>query len=201
MTPRPTTATCLISRELLPKSPTLANSRGINLFLSPCLSIPMRMDDALRWAEDDQVGVGRKPQMRSKMTLPAILRLPPDYRRIAIVPLGGGAVGFSVVAATNKTAEDLEMIEMIQNVQRVMGASKAWFPAILGPPPPTLIPANSLGMIMKDELYAVGYLQNDIVIVNLRASRVDSLPPIRYGLFMYPLLTPQRHRFQQFSLA
>ncbi|KAM6501886.1 hypothetical protein JOM56_001863 [Amanita muscaria] len=62
--------------------------------------------------------------MRSKMALPAILqRLPPDCRRIAIVPLGGGAAAFSVVAATNKTAEDLEMI---QNVQRVMGASKAW---------------------------------------------------------------------------
>jgi hypothetical protein len=125
----------LITYELLPKSPGLANARSINgpIVYFRVLAFPLPMKDALKWAEDNQVGVGRKPHMRRKLALPAILcRLPPDCRRIAAVPLGGGAAAFSVVVATNKTAEDLaraEDLEMIQNVQQVMGASQppAWY--------------------------------------------------------------------------
>jgi hypothetical protein len=125
----------LITRELLPRSPGLANARSINgpVVYFRVLCFPLRMKDALKWAEDNQVGVGRKPHMRRKLALPAILsRLPPDCRRIAAVPLGGGAAAFSVVVATNKTVEDLaraEDLEMIQNVQQVIGASRppAWY--------------------------------------------------------------------------
>jgi hypothetical protein len=125
----------VITRELLPKSPGLANARSINgpVVYFRVLAFPLRMKDALKWAEDNQVGVGKKPHVRRKLVLPAILRrLPPDCRRIAAVPLGGGAAAFSVVVATNKTAEDLaraEDLEMIQNVQQIMGASQppAWY--------------------------------------------------------------------------
>jgi len=71
--------------------------------------------------------------MRRERVLPAILRrLPPDCRRIAIVPTSGGGEALSVVVATNKTVEELaraQDLEMIQNVQRVMAASKApaWY--------------------------------------------------------------------------
>ena len=125
----------LVTRESLPKSPGLANPRSINgpVVYFRVLAFPLQTKDTLKWAEDNQIGVGRKPHMRRKLVLPAILRrLPPDCRRIAAVPLGGGAAAFSVVVATNKTAEDLaraEDLEMIQNVQRVMRASQppAWF--------------------------------------------------------------------------
>jgi hypothetical protein len=119
----------LITRELLPRSPGLANAHSINgpVVYFRILAYPLRMKHALKWAEDNQVSVGRKPHMRRKLVLPAILcRLPHDCRRIAAVPLGGGAAAFSVVVATNNTAEDLEMI---QNVQRDMGSSlpQAWY--------------------------------------------------------------------------
>jgi hypothetical protein len=125
----------LITRESLPKSPGLANTRNINgrVVYFQVLAFPLRMHDALKWTEDNQVGVGRKPHMRRKLALPAILcRLPADCRRCAVVSLDGGAVAFSVVVATNKTTEDLaraEDLEMIQNVQRVMGVSNppAWY--------------------------------------------------------------------------
>ncbi|KIM79915.1 hypothetical protein PILCRDRAFT_548438 [Piloderma croceum F 1598] len=125
----------LINREMLPKSPGLANARSINgpVVYFRVLAFPLRIKDALKWAEDNQVGVGRKPHMRRELALPAILRrLPPDCRRIAIVPLGGGAAAVSVVVATNKTVEDMaraEDLEMIQNVQRVMAANQppAWY--------------------------------------------------------------------------
>ena len=125
----------LITREILLKSPGLANARSINgpVVYFRVLAFPLRIKDALKWAEDNQVGIGRKPHMRRELALPAILRrLPPDCRRIAIVPLGGGAAAVSIVVATNKTVEDLaraEDLEMIQNVQRVMGASQppAWY--------------------------------------------------------------------------
>jgi len=125
----------LITRELLPKSPGLANASSITgpVVYFRVLAFPLRMKHALKWAEDNQVGVGMKPHMRRKLVLPAILRLlPPDCRRIAAVPLGGGAAAFSVVVATNKTTEDLaraEDLEMIQNVQRVMGSTQppAWY--------------------------------------------------------------------------
>jgi hypothetical protein len=125
----------LLTRELLPKPPGVANARSINgpVVYFRVLAFPLRMKDALKWAEDNQVGVGRKPHMRRELALPTILRrLPPDCRRIAVVPLGGGAAALSVVVATNKTAEDLaraEDLEMIQNVQRVMGTNQppAWY--------------------------------------------------------------------------
>jgi hypothetical protein len=91
------------------------------------------MDAELKWAEEHQIGVGRTPHMRRQLALPAILRrLPLDCRRIAIVLLDTGALCYSVVVATNKTAEDLaraEDLEMIQTVQRVMGATEppAWY--------------------------------------------------------------------------
>ena len=83
------------------------------------------MDFELKWAVDNQIGLGRKPHVRRDLALPAILsRLTPDCRRVAVVPLGNGADCFSIVVATNKTVEDLERakdLEMIQSVQRVMG--------------------------------------------------------------------------------
>ncbi|KAM6493093.1 hypothetical protein JOM56_011227 [Amanita muscaria] len=108
----------LISRELHPKSPGLANGRSISgpVIRFRVLTFPLRMTDALKWVEDNQVGLGRKPHMRRKLVLPAMLhRLPPDCRRIGVVPLGSGATAFSVVVATNKTAE---VLEMIQNVSQ-----------------------------------------------------------------------------------
>jgi len=125
----------LITLKSLPKSPRLANARSMNgpVVYYRVLAFPMRMDAQLKWAEDNQLGVGRKPHMRRLLALPAILRrLPHDCRRIAIVPLGTGATCYSVVVATNKTGEDLaraEDLEMIQNVAQVMGATEppAWY--------------------------------------------------------------------------
>jgi hypothetical protein len=126
----------LLTRESLPEPPGLANRRSINgpVVHFRVLAFPLRMNDALKWAEDNQVGVGRKPHMRCELALPTILRrLPPDCCRVAVVPIGsGGATALSVVVAMNKTAEDLaraEDLEMIQNVQRVMGTNNppAWY--------------------------------------------------------------------------
>ena len=79
----------------------------------------------LKWAEDNQIGIGRKPHVRRELVLPEILsRLTPDCRRIAVVLLRNGAASFSIVVATNKTVEDLERandVKMIQSVQRVLG--------------------------------------------------------------------------------
>ena len=91
------------------------------------------MDFKLKWAENNQIGIGRKRHVRRDLALPAILsRLPPDCRRIAIVLLNNGAACYSIVVATNKTVEDLERakdLEMIQSVQRVLGIveAPAWY--------------------------------------------------------------------------
>ena len=88
----------------------------------------MPMDFKLKWAEDNQIGLGRKPHVRRDLALPAILsRLTPDCRRIAVVPLSNGAGCYSIVVATNKSVEDLERakdLEMIQSVQRVLGTKE-----------------------------------------------------------------------------
>jgi len=125
----------VLTRELLPKSPRLANGRCINgpIVYFRVLAFPLRMKDALKWAEDNQVGVGRKPHVRRELVLPTILsRLPPHCRRIALVPLSNGGAALSVVVATNETAEDLaraDDLETMQHVQRVMGTSQppAWY--------------------------------------------------------------------------
>ena len=91
------------------------------------------MDFELKWAEDNQIGIGRKPHVRRDLALPAILsRLTLDCRRIAVVTLANGAGCYSIVIATNITVEDLERakdLEMIQSVQRVLGTMKppAWY--------------------------------------------------------------------------
>ena len=91
------------------------------------------MDFGLKWAEDNQIGVGKKPYIRRSLALPAIFsRLTPDCQRTAIVPLSNGAACYSVVVATNKTAEDLERakdLKMIRSVQRVLGTTEppAWY--------------------------------------------------------------------------
>ena len=83
------------------------------------------MDFELKWAVDNQIGIGKKPHVRRKLALPAILsRLTPDCRRKAVVLLRNGAACTSIVVATNKTVEDLERakdLKMIQSVQRVLG--------------------------------------------------------------------------------
>jgi hypothetical protein len=90
------------------------------------------MEDAFRWAEENKVGVGKKPHVRRSLALPGILhQLPPDYRRYAVVSLDGAHV-LAVVVATNRTTEDLaraEDLEMIRRVQQVMGVSQppAWY--------------------------------------------------------------------------
>lgn len=91
------------------------------------------MDFELKWAEDNQIGIGRKRHVRRDLALPAILsRLTPDCRRIAVVTLANGAGCYSVVVATNRTVEDLERakdLKMIQSVQRVLGTAEppAWY--------------------------------------------------------------------------
>lgn len=91
------------------------------------------MDFELKWVEDNQIGVGKRLYVRRDLALPAILkRLSPDCRRIAVVPLDNGAGCFSIVVATNGTAEDLERakdLEMIHSVQRVLGITEppAWY--------------------------------------------------------------------------
>ena len=91
------------------------------------------MDFELKWADNNQIGVGREPHVRRDLALPAILsRLTHDCRRTAIVPLSNGAACYSIVVATNKTVEDLERakdLEMIQSVQRVLGTTEppAWY--------------------------------------------------------------------------
>ena len=93
----------------------------------------MPMDFKLKWAEDNQIGLGRKPHVRRDFAMPAILsRLPPACRRRAIVLLDSGAACYSIVVATNKTVEDLERVkdlEMIRSVQRVLGTTEppAWY--------------------------------------------------------------------------
>ena len=119
----------------LPKSPRVANTCRANgpiVFLR-VLAFTAPMDYELKWAEDNQIGIGRKPHVRRDLALPAILsRLTPDCRRVAVVTLPNGAGCYSVVVATNKTAEDLERakdLEMIQSVQRVMGITEppVWY--------------------------------------------------------------------------
>jgi hypothetical protein len=125
----------LITRESLPKSPHLANAHRVNgpVVHYRVLAFPLPTDAQLKWVENNQLGVGRKPHMRRLLALPAILhRLTPDCRRLAIVVLDTGAPCYSVVVATNKTPEDLaraEDLEMIQSVQRVAGATEppAWY--------------------------------------------------------------------------
>ena len=91
------------------------------------------MDFKLKWAEDNQIGLGRKPHVRRHLAWPVILsRLTPDCRRQAIVLLDSGAACYSIVVATNKTVEDLERakdLEMIRSVQRVLGTTEppAWY--------------------------------------------------------------------------
>ena len=93
----------------------------------------MTMDFKLKWAEDNQIGLGRKPHVRRDLAVPAILsRLHPDCRRLAIVLLSNGAACYSIVVASNKTVKDLERakdLEMIQSVQRVLGTTEppAWY--------------------------------------------------------------------------
>ena len=93
----------------------------------------MPMDFKLKWAEDNQIGLGRKPHVRRDLAMPAILsRLPLACRRRAIVLLDSGAACYSIVVATNKTVEDLERakdLEMIRSVQRVLGTTEppAWY--------------------------------------------------------------------------
>ena len=83
------------------------------------------MDSRLKWAEDNQIGIGRQPHVRRDLPLPAIFsRLTPDCRRRAVVLHRNGAACYSIVVATNKTVEDLERakdLKMIQSVQRVLG--------------------------------------------------------------------------------
>jgi hypothetical protein len=91
------------------------------------------MDFELKWAEDNRIGIGKRPHVRRDLALPSILsRLSPDCRRIAVVRLDNGAGCFFIVVATNGTAEDLERakdLEMIQSVQRVLGTMEppAWY--------------------------------------------------------------------------
>jgi hypothetical protein len=121
----------------LPESPPLANTcraKGRIVFFR-VLAFTVPMDFELKWAEDNQIGVGREPHMRRSLALPAILRrLTPDCRRTAIVPLRGdeGPACYSIVVATNRTVEDLERakdLEMIRSVQRVLGTTEppAWY--------------------------------------------------------------------------
>ena len=87
----------------------------------------------LKWAEDNQIGIGKRLHVRRDLVLPAILkRLTPDCRRISIVPLANGIGCCSIVVATNMSVEDLERakdLEMIQSVQRVLGTNDlpAWY--------------------------------------------------------------------------
>ena len=91
------------------------------------------MDFELKWAEDNQISIGRKSHVRRDLALPAIpSRLTPDCRRIAVVMLANGAGCYSIVVSTNKTVEDLERakdLEMVQSVQRVLGTMvpPAWY--------------------------------------------------------------------------
>jgi hypothetical protein len=83
------------------------------------------IDFRLKWAEDNQIGIGRKPHVRRGLALPEIFsRLTPDCRRKAVVLRHNGVVSYAIVVATNKTVEDLERVKdlkMIQSVQRVLG--------------------------------------------------------------------------------
>ena len=119
----------------LPESPPLANTcraKGPVVYLR-VLAFTLPIDFEHKWAEDNQIGIGKRAYVRRDLVLPAILkRLTPDCRRIAVVPLGNGAGCHSIVVATNKTVEDLERakdLEMIQSVQRVLGTKEppAWY--------------------------------------------------------------------------
>lgn len=119
----------LITRESLPKSPRLANPHRVtgSVVHYRVLAFPLPSDTLLEWVENNQLGVGKRPHTRRLLALPAILdRLTADCRRLAIVVLDTGAPCYSVVVATNKTLEDLEMI---QSVQRVLATteSPAWY--------------------------------------------------------------------------
>jgi hypothetical protein len=125
----------LMTHESLPKSPPLVNtchSNGPIVFFR-VLSFTLPRDFQLKWSEDNQIGIGRKPHVRRYLAMPAILsRLSPDCRRLAVVKLANGAGCYSIVVATNRTTEDLERandLEMIQSVQRVLGRTEppAWY--------------------------------------------------------------------------
>ena len=114
----------------LPKSPPLVNTSRANgpIIFFRVLAFTIPMDLELKWALDNQVGLGRELHVRRDLALPAMLKsLTPDCRRVAVVPLGNGADCFSIVVATNRTVEDLERakdLEMIQSVQRVLGITE-----------------------------------------------------------------------------
>jgi len=125
----------LMTCEFLPKSPPLTNtcrSNGPIVFFR-VLSFPLLMDFELKWAEDNQIGIGKKPHVRRDLAMPAMLRrVSPDCRRLAVVKIANGAYCYSIVVATNGTAEDLERakdLKMIQSVQRVLGITDppAWY--------------------------------------------------------------------------
>ena len=113
----------------------MANTNRINgpLVFFRVLAFPLPVEFELKWAEDNQIGIGKRRYVRRDLVLPEILkRLTPDCRRIAVVPLGNGAGCYSIVVATNKSVEDLERakdLEMIQSVQRVLGIVEppAWY--------------------------------------------------------------------------
>ena len=89
------------------------------------LAFVLPIDFELKWAEDNQIGVGKELYIRRDLVLRAIVsRLSPDCRRIAAVSLDDDVGCYSIVVATNKTVEDLKRakdLEMIQSVQRVLG--------------------------------------------------------------------------------
>ena len=113
----------------------MANARRANgpRVFSLVLAFPLPVDFEFKWAEDNQIGIGKNRFVRRNLVLPEILkRLTSDCRRIAAVPLGNGAGCYSIVVATNKTVEDLERakdLEMIRSVQRVLGTvdPPAWY--------------------------------------------------------------------------
>lgn len=125
----------LITCESLPKSPRLANPHRVTgpVVHYRLLAFPLPSDALLKWVENNQLGVGKRPHTRRLLALPAILhRLTADCRRLAVVVLDTDAPCYSVVVATNKTLEDLaraEDLEMIQSVQRVLATTEppAWY--------------------------------------------------------------------------
>ena len=95
----------------IPKSPPLANTCRANgrIIFPRVLAFALPLDFELKWAEDNQIGLGKRPLIRRSLTRPTILsRLTPDCRRTAVVKLSNGSVCQSIVVATNKTVEDLE---------------------------------------------------------------------------------------------
>jgi hypothetical protein len=127
----------LLTLDSMPKAPRLRNrdrSKGPRVSLR-VLAFPMPMAAKEKWAEDNQIGIGKNALYKRDHAWSAIIsRLSPRYCQYARVPVEGPHIRgiepgccHAIVVASNSSVKELkraEDIETIRSVQRFLGATE-----------------------------------------------------------------------------